>query len=70
MWCGLGSISVSKSIQDKYYFIPLLLLVKAEAKRGEWGDYYSLNEKKIKTQMKNTENVEVRSHLKPVVPLN
>lgn len=65
MWSGLGAFA-SKSIQNKYYFIPRLLLVKAE----EGGYYYSSNVKKIKSQMKNTKNVEFRRHSKLVVALN
>lgn len=53
MWRGLGSVSVSKSIQGKYYFIPLLLLVKAQ-ENGKGVTITHQMWKKIKTQMKNT----------------
>lgn len=62
-------MAVSKSIQNKYYFILRLLLVKkAEERAG--GSYYSSNVREIKSQMKNTKNIEVRRHLKLVVALN
>lgn len=64
MW----SVAVSKSMQNKYYFILRLLLVKAEG--GNVGVYYSTNVKKIKSQMKNTKNVEVRRHSKLAAALN